>query len=177
MDLLGRRVCGAGMFVLLGLAGRAGAVPSTTQVIDGLPQVVAPRQLIVRCNPAVLPGLCSTALATVGGLVAVVGQTAFNLVVLPDGLALQGVLDTLRASTGIASAEPNRILIGSSAWPQTWHFSASGAPGDSTLLPGGTSPVVAVLDTGIAYEDQYFGAYRRAAVFESTQFVPGWDFV
>ena len=39
----------------------------------------------------------------------------------------------------------------------------------------GAGAVVAVLDTGIAYEDR--GRYRRAPDFAGTRFVRGWDFV
>lgn len=177
MDAPRRRACRAGLLALLALAGGARATPAVTQVIDGLPQVIAPQQIVVRCNPAVLPSLCSAALDGVGAVLDVVGQAAFNLLSLPDGISLQGALDTLRAATAIASAEPNRILIGSATWPQTWHFPAVGAPGDATLLPPGSSPLVAVVDSGIAYEDQFFGVYRRAPVFSGTQFAPGWDFV
>src|SRR5256885_13831901 len=58
------------------------------------------------------------------------------------------------------------------------------APGDATLLPASTSasastnaPVVAVLDSGIAYRDDWWGMYARAPAFDATQFAPGWDFV
>lgn len=156
---------------------RAGAVPNVTQVIDGLPQVIAPQQLIVACNPAVLPSLCSGALASVGAIVAAAGQDVFSLAVLPDGVSLQAALDTLRASSAIASADPNRILIGSAFYPQTWHFPAIEAPGDATLLPAGASPLVAVLDTGIAYESDLLGLYARAPALDSASFAPGWDFV
>ena len=171
------------LLVLVAATRGASAVPNVTQVIDGLPQVIAPQQIIVQCNPALLPLLCTTALDTVGAVVAMVGQTAFDLAVLPDGVSLQGALDTLRALPGISSAEPNRILIGSSAYPQTWNFPAMDAPGDGTLLPASTTsasanaPVVAVLDTGIAYRADWWGMYARAPAFDATQFAPGWDFV
>jgi hypothetical protein len=170
----------ASLFFALALARAGFAVPNVTQVIDGVPQVIAPQQMIVRCNPAVLPAVCQAALTTVGAIVATVGQAAFALAILPNGVSLQGALDTLRAAAGIASAEPNRILIGSSAYPQTWHFPAIGAPGDATLLPASaTAPIVAVLDSGIAYEDwtDASGTYRRAPAFAATQFAAGWDFV
>jgi len=159
----------------MSLTAAAGAVPNVTQVIDGLPQVVAPQQLIVSCNPAVLPSVCNGVLGSVGALVASAGQAAFQLLVLPDGVSLQGVLDTLRASTAIASAEPNRILLGSAAYPQTWHFPAIQAPGDATLLPARSSPIVAVLDTGIAFEND--GLHARAPALAGAAFAPGWDFV
>jgi Subtilase family len=175
-----RRGVVGSLIALLALAGPAGAVPRVTQVIDGLPQVIAPQQIIVECDPASLPIVCSNALALVGATVVAVGQTVFNLVQLPAGVPLQGALDTLRAATGIASAEPNRIFLGSTAYPQTWHFPAAGAPGDSTLLFASVpAPVVAVLDTGVAYEN-YFdlsGTYAQAPVFSGTQFAQGWDFV
>jgi serine protease len=151
-----------------------------TQIIDGLPQVIAPQQIIVSCDVALLPVSCSNALALVGATVIATGRAAFNLAQLPEGVSLQGALDTLRAAAGIASAEPNRILIGSATYPQTWHFPASGAPGDSSLLSeSARAPVVAVLDTGVAYEGyrNLSGTYARAPVFDATRFAPGWNFV
>jgi serine protease len=156
------------------LAAPARAVQTTTQVIDGVPQVVVPQQLIVSCTPGLL-SLCQGALGTVGAVVTDTGLGGFQLAVLPLGTALQPVLDLLRATLGISSADPNRVFIGSAAYPQTWHFPAAGAPGDSTLLPGTQHPVVAVLDTGVAYENR--GPFARAPVFASTGFAPGWDFV
>ena len=175
-----RNAAAASLLVLLTLARRADAVPNVTQVIDGLPQVIAPQQLIVSCDPLALPGLCTTALDAVGAVVIATGLAAFDLAVLPDGVSLQDTLDTLRISSAIASVEPNRILIGSASYPQTWHFPAIDAPGDATLLPGSpAAPVVAVLDTGVAYEtyQDLSGEYQRAPVFDGTSFAPGWDFV
>ena len=161
------------------LASPARAATATTQVIDGLPQVIASQQLIVSCNPAVLPSLCTAALDLVGAVVSDLGLGNFKLAILPATAPLQGVLDALRATLAIASAEPNRILIGSAAYPQTWEFTAAGAPGDMTLMPGTAHPIVAVLDSGVAYEDyaDFRGSYARAPVFASTQFAQGWDFV
>ena len=167
------------LFALVLAAFPASAVSRVTQVIDGLPQVVAPQQIIVSCQPGALLS-CSNALRLVGATVVATGQAAFDLVQLPLGVSLQAALDTLRAATGIASAGPNRIHIGSTTYPQTWHFPASGAPGDSSLLSASArAPIVAVLDSGVAYEDyqDLSGTYARASVFGATRFAPGWDFV
>jgi serine protease len=177
MEQLRWRVRWASLSAAVGVATAAAAVPNVAQVVDGLPQIVAPQQLIVSCSPSVLQSVCDGVLASVGAVVIATGQAAFNLVALPDGIALQDALDVLRASTAIASAEPNRILIGSTSHPQTWHFPSIQAPGDATLLPAGASPIVAVLDTGIAYEDDWTGFYAKAPVFAGTQFARGWDFV
>jgi len=170
-----RNAVALSVLVFMTLARRVDAVPNVTQAIDGLPQVIAPQQLIVSCDPLTL-GLCTTALNAVGAVVIATGLGGFNLAMLPAGVSLQNALDTLRISSAIASVEPNRILIGSTTYPQTWHFPAIDAPGDATLLPGSHAPpLVAVLDTGVAYES--FGPYRRAPVFDRTAFAPGWDFV
>jgi hypothetical protein len=158
----------------MSLAAPARAVSMTTQVIDGVPQVIVPQQLIVSCTPGLL-NLCSGALSKVSAVVTDTGLGNFLLATLPLGASLQSVLDLLRATLGVDSAEPNRIFVGSAAYPQTWHFPAAGEPGDATLLPGTQHPVVAVLDTGVAYEK--FGASVRAPVFASTVFTQGWDFV
>ncbi|HWE23947.1 MAG TPA: S8 family serine peptidase, partial [Myxococcales bacterium] len=158
----------------LSLAAPALAVPTTTQVIDGLPQVIVPQQVIVSCQPGLL-NLCSGALSTVGAVVTNTGLGNFLLATLPLGASLQSVLDLLRATLGVASADANRVFIGSTVYPQTWHFPAAGAPGDSTLMPGTQHPIVAVLDTGVAYEKR--AGYAQAPVFASTVFAPGWDFV
>src|SRR5712664_550034 len=105
----------------LALGIPAQAATTTTQVIDGLPQVIAPQQMIVSCNPVLL-NLCTGALNAVGAVVADLGLGNFKLALLPPWVPLQGTLDLLRAALGIASAEPNRILIGSAAYPQTWQF-------------------------------------------------------
>lgn len=165
--------------ISIALAAPARAVPAVVQVVDGAPQVIAPQQIIVSCNPDALLS-CSNALASIGATILAAGQDVFKLLLLPDGVSLQGALDTLRGTLGIASAEPNRIFLGSTAYPQTWHFPAIAAPGDATLLPGATSPVVAVLDSGVAYEtyQDFLGpTYAPAPVFAATPFAPGWDFI
>src|SRR5258708_22133583 len=126
------------------LAGPARATSQVTQVVDGLPQVIAPQQVIVSCNPAVLQSLCTQALSLVGAVVTATGLGGFNLAVLPAGTSLQAVLDTLRASLAIASADPNRILIRSTLYPQTWEFPAAGPPPAHTPLPRAGHPPLAV---------------------------------
>jgi len=160
------------------LAAPVPAATTTTQIIDGLPQVIAPQQVIVRCNPGLL-GLCTNVLNSVGAVVGGLGLGDFQLALLPSNTPLQPVLDLLRATLGIASAEPNRILIGSTIYPQTWEFPAADAPGDYSLMPAASHPVVAVLDSGAAYENyaDASGTYAMAPAFATTQFAQGWDFV
>jgi serine protease len=55
-----------------------------------------------------------------------------------------------------------------------WHLSEIQAPA-AWEISRGRHAVVAVLDTGVAYEDR--GPYRRAPDLAGTRFVAGWDFV
>ncbi len=55
-----------------------------------------------------------------------------------------------------------------------WNLHAMQIPA-AWAVSRGQGAVVAVLDTGVAYEDR--GIYRRAPDLAGTRFVPGWDFV
>ena len=55
-----------------------------------------------------------------------------------------------------------------------WNLSAIGIPA-AWAISRGAGAVVAVLDTGVAYETR--GAYRRAPDLAGARFVAGWDFV
>lgn len=55
-----------------------------------------------------------------------------------------------------------------------WALRAIGAP-EAWAVSRGSGAIVAVLDTGVAYED--FGDHRRAPDLAATPFAPGWDFV
>src|SRR5215475_1822238 len=89
----------ASLVLVLALARPALAVPNVTQVIDGLPQVIAPQQIIVKCDPSVLQTVCTAALSAVGAVLTAVGQAGYNLATLAPGVPLQDALDALRAST------------------------------------------------------------------------------
>jgi subtilisin family serine protease len=60
------------------------------------------------------------------------------------------------------------------AYPYQWHLPTVQA-GEAWSTSTGQGVTVAVLDTGIAYED--YGAYRKAPDFATTAFAAGWDFV
>ena len=59
-------------------------------------------------------------------------------------------------------------------FPYQWNLRTMQIPA-AWAASRGAGAVVAVLDTGVAYEDR--GPYRRAPDFAGTRFVPGWDFV
>jgi serine protease len=95
----------------------------------------------------------------------------------------------LRRRPGVRSAEPNYVAHASAfvpndpdlkrQWnfigpygigmPEAWELSAAAG------APGGKGAVVAVLDSGVAYERR--GRYRRAPDLSRSTFVHPWDFV
>jgi len=97
------------------------------------------------------------------------------------------VLETVRRLRGMPEvqyAEPNHVRRAFQASTFTpndrlfrlqWNFRLIGAPRAWAIQKGKADVAVAVLDTGIAYED--FGPYRKAPDWGSQQFLPGWDFV
>jgi serine protease len=60
-------------------------------------------------------------------------------------------------------------------FPVQWNFRMLEAERTWDIQKGDPSVIVAVLDTGIAYED--FGPYRKAPDFGGTTFVAGFDFI
>lgn len=79
------------------------------------------------------------------------------------------IADLEPLTTYRAMGAPNDV-----AFDSQWHLPAIDAVSawDRTI---GTGTVVAILDTGVAFED--FGAFRRAPDLAGTAFVNGWDFV
>jgi hypothetical protein len=84
--------------------------------------------------------------------------TAFYIVHLPEGTALEDALARFRALPEVASANPIAILPlartpNDSLWSQSWWFEQAGpdiaAPAAWDTSTGDTSIVVAVLDTGV----------------------------
>lgn len=113
---------------------------------------------------------------------------AFHLLSVPRGSVWQ-VVSELRADPRVRYAHPDWIAHALEIPPndplylKQWNFSSPAAGAGSIRVegawavnPGGDpSVVVAVVDTGIAYEQ--FGAFCQAPDLAGTRFVPGWDFV
>jgi serine protease len=106
------------------------------------------------------------------------------LVTLDAGFSVAEALDRLRGRPEVEFAEPNavyrafqaqRVTPNDNLFQFQWHWELIDAPRIWAIQTGDASVVVAVLDTGIAYED--FGPFRRAPDFGSTTFVPGFDFI
>jgi serine protease len=114
-----------------------------------------------------------------------------------DGASVGSTVHELAHQPGVSYAVPNYIAHAAGFVPNDpgrgrsaggwqsvqWNFLAStgidapGAWANAAALgaPGGRGVTVAVLDTGIAYENR--GQFRRSPDFSPSTFVPGYDFV
>jgi serine protease len=115
------------------------------------------------------------------------GAAASQTVNLDEGETVHEALDELRDDPGVAYAVPNFIAYASAYTPndpgfaRQWNLSGSAGinmPDAWGIArrrgrPGGTGTIVAVLDTGVAY--QRLGRFRRAP--DLRRFVAGYDFV
>jgi serine protease len=112
------------------------------------------------------------------------------LVTLEAGMAVPEAVEQFNRMAGVDYAEPNGIVRksqGSTFTPNDpffefqWNMTLVGAQRTWAIQKGQNSVGVAVLDTGVAYEDyvdpvsgQVFG---KAPDWGSTTFLPGWDAV
>ena len=132
----------------------------------------------------------------VPGEVLVHDQRGTRVVATPGAHSVLWTAGRLRARAGVDWAVPNYIAHAAqdfvpndpgrdgSGWQtMQWNFlpgngvNAPGAWGNLIRAgrPGGGGVVVAVLDSGVAYENR--GRYRRSPDFTARQFVRGYDFV
>jgi serine protease len=102
------------------------------------------------------------------------------LVSLDAGFTAQDAIERLASAPEVEYVEPNGQLHAffkpnDTGFPVQWNFRMLDAERTWDIQKGDASVVVAVLDTGIAYED--FGPYRKAPDFGDTTFVAGFDFI
>ena len=107
------------------------------------------------------------------------------VVTLDDGFTVAEGMDRLRGRPEVEIVEPNvrfrasqtaiRVTPNDTLFQFQWHFEMIDATRTWAIQTGDSSVVVAVLDTGIAYEN--FGPFRRAPDFGTTTFVQGFDFI
>jgi serine protease len=112
-----------------------------------------------------------------------VRRSAFGnryLVNLDDGFTAGEAMARLALAPEVEFAEPNGrvhafFTPNDIGFPVQWNFRMLDAERTWDIQKGDPSVIVAVLDTGIAFED--FGPYRKAPDFGTTTFVPGFDFI
>ena len=164
----------------LASSGGATAVPVEAAIAARWPEQEVTELIIkfksdVRSATAQLHGALGVAVAAHSP------RGRFDIVRLPAGRDAADVVRGYLSSGLVEYVEPNyrRALAWSPDDPlysSQWHFDQVNAADAWDIRQGATPDVVvAVLDTGVAFET--YGPYVQAPDLAGTSFVPGWDFV
>jgi len=108
-------------------------------------------------------------------------QSGFHAIPVPAGMTAERFLQTMASSRYVADAQYDYIcrmsqIPNDQYYPIQWNFDHVKAPRAWDLTSGGDGDVVvAIIDTGIAYED--YGTFEKAPDFAGTAFTEGYDFI
>lgn len=152
------------------------------QALDALRDPAAPEsagRVIVQFKQAVEERQAERCVGDAGGARA--SRSAFGpryVVEAMPGLDAAGLVSRFRSMPEVEFAEidaPVRAHFtpNDERFPLQWHLKLIGAERMWDIQRGDPSVAVAVLDTGIAYED--FGPFRKAPDFGGTVFLPGFN--
>lgn len=182
-----KRALAVSLLLLAGstLAPRPGIVADEPLRVASLPESTIPRgasvpgEVIVSFRPAAGERDVEDSLRLAGGTRA--RRSAFGsryLVTLAEGLDVDEAIARLEARPEVEFAERNGIVRADftpndSLYCRQWHMRMLNAERTWDIQKGAPSLIVAVLDTGIAYED--FGRFRKAPDFGTTTFVRGFN--
>ena len=150
-------------------------------------------QVLVRFRDGVSAEAVSEIYTAAGAEVISVHRMGVRKVSVPADKTEQDVIDLLMLDPRVEYAELNSVCHAFTTpndpeYFYQWHFPAVNAP-SAWEISVGSGIVVAILDTGIAFEDypvpayeqgtvcEGITAYFRAPDFSGTTFVPGYDFV
>jgi serine protease len=168
---------------------------SQTAGADGGGEAIA-TEAGVQAAPQLPLGLAATAARAVSDRVA---PRRTRVLTLRPGVSIQAALSRLRRSRTVLWARPDYIAYATSTgfipddpgvghaagdwralqWNFVGPFGVDAPEAWTNLIadgaPGARGVTVAVLDTGVAYENR--GPFLRSPDFEASQFVKGYDFV
>lgn len=140
----------------------------------------APGELIVKFKPGVGQDLVGGIAARLGGSVKKQLLMAdYWLLSVPETSDLTEAVTILSHEPSVERAELNRnrnahFIPDDPLYRYQWHLPQIQMP-QAWDLSRGRGVIVAILDTGIAFEDR--GNYKQASDLVNTHFVKGWDFV
>jgi serine protease len=138
-------------------------------------------EVIVRFDDGTTRVAAARTLQAMGGLEARISRSGRHVLVpLDPDVSLDDAVARLRRTPGVVHAEANGFYRSlqnvtfspnDELFPRQWNFRLLDAERTWAIQKGNPSVVVAVIDTGIAYEN--FGPFRRAPDWGDTVFVQG----
>ena len=151
------------------------------------------REVLVKFRDGVTDRTIEDIGAAAGAGVLSLHRMGVRSISVPAGLTEQDLIDILLEDPRVEYAELNSICHAFTTpndpeYFYQWHFPAVNAP-SAWEISAGSGIIVAILDTGIAFEDypvppheldtvrEGIASYYRAPDFSGTTFVPGYDFV
>ncbi len=178
-------------FVILGLGGSASA-QDDLYVYDKVGKEKGPKRVPDEFIVKFKPGISEGAIRAFGSqhktsVLSTSRFTKFKRLRVPRGKTVEEMVEIYRKNPNVEYTEPNYIasalfLPNDPYYRYQWHLDNRGTGGirmeSAWNVRNGGSPgvIVAIVDTGVAYED--FGTtFKKAPDLAQTTFVPGYDFV
>ncbi len=148
----------------------------------------APDEFVVKFKPGVSESVIRQVNAQHGSQVLSTSRFAgFKRLRVPPGRSVEELVDIYRHHPAVEYAEPNYIASAlltpnDPLYKYQWHLDNPGTGGIRMQSAwdasggGSSNVIVAIIDTGVAYED-YGTSFKQAPDLAQTTFVPGYDFV
>jgi serine protease len=150
-------------------------------VVKDKSQLYVPGEVIVRFRLDIQIADIESVLSRIDGKVKYTAKSGdYHVIELPDGMTVEEGIRYFSAQDGVRLAEPNYMRYlhfkpNDPYYSYQWHFAQIDMESAWDISTSDPSVVVAVVDTGVAYEN--YGAFLRAPDLVGTSFVPGYDFV
>jgi serine protease len=166
----------------LWLSGVAADEQEALYMVRSLPrdaEAWVPGEVIVAFGTTYSQSLADRAIRDAGGTSARRSQYGGHyLVTLADGVDVPEAVARFRSMPEVEYAEPNGaarayFTPNDRYYQNQWHMKLIGAERTWDIQKGDPSVVVAVIDTGVAYED--YGVFRKAPDWGGATFVTGFN--
>lgn len=158
---------------------RAFDAPPLRPGVDGGPSPDYAARVVVTFKDAVDDRLAEARVSDAGGGFARRSAFGSRYVVEPmAGMEASDLVARFQSMPEVEFAEPDGVVRAhfspnDSLYSLQWHLRMIGAERMWDIQRGDASVAVAVIDTGVAFED--FGPYRKAPDFGGTVFLPGFN--
>ena len=143
-----------------------------------------PGEILVKFNPGVSEEVIERTNGKHGVSILEISPWGFMRLGIPRGRSITDMVGVYSQNPNVEYAQPNSIARAvmtpnDSLYSLQWHLDNDEYGGinieNAWDLSTGVGVVVAVLDTGVAYED--YGVYRQAPDLANTTFVAGYDYI